>query len=238
VKLRTALALGRVSNLPTVWSNALAGLALGGADLNRGGVWATWAALAVAMSLFYTGGMYLNDAFDRGWDARHRPGRPIPAGEARAGVVLGAGFAMLAAGLALVIVIGWPRREPALAALGLAALIVIYDLAHKGNPLGPLLMAGCRVMVYLVAGFVAAPALRGPVLLGGAALLLHVAVLSAVARREAGNPRLPALVTLLIAAISLVDAALLAVMGRFAAAAVAVACFAAARLFQRRIAGT
>jgi 4-hydroxybenzoate polyprenyltransferase len=238
MKLRAALALGRVSNLPTVWSNALVGLALGGADLDHGGAWATWAALAAAVSLSYVGGMYLNDAFDRGWDALHRPERPIPAGQARVQVVFAAGFAMLAAGLALVTVIGWPRLEPALAGLGLAALIVIYDLAHKGNPLAPLLMAACRVMVYVIGGWVAAPALRGVVLLGGAALLLHVAVLSAVARREAGNPRLPALVALLIAGISLVDAALLALKASFIASGVAVACFIATRLLQRRIAGT
>ena len=35
----------------------------------------------LAMSLFYVGGMYLNDYFDRAIDARERPERPIPAGD-------------------------------------------------------------------------------------------------------------------------------------------------------------
>ena len=33
MKLRTALRLGRVSNLPTVWSNTLAGAVLAGASV-------------------------------------------------------------------------------------------------------------------------------------------------------------------------------------------------------------
>ena len=74
----TILRLGRVSNLPTVWTNALAGAALaaGGApDL------ATVAWAALALTLFYEGGMWLNDAFDAEIDARERANRPIPNGE-------------------------------------------------------------------------------------------------------------------------------------------------------------
>src|SRR5262249_62429462 len=85
----TALArLGRVSNLPTVWTNVLAATVLAGGDwqsVRTGGVLA-------AMSLFYVGGMYLNDFFDRALDARERPGRPIPAGDLSAGVVAAIGF--------------------------------------------------------------------------------------------------------------------------------------------------
>jgi hypothetical protein len=143
VKLSLALRLGRVSNLPTVASNALRGPAPGPRAL---------AAWTCAIALFYLAGMYLNDAFDRGWDAQHRPERPIPSGAAAATTVFVAGFGMLAAGLALVAALafgaggGWPGIAGALA---LAALIVIYDLRHKGNPLGPLLMGGCRVLVYV-----------------------------------------------------------------------------------------
>jgi len=75
VKLRTALRLGRVSNLPTVWTNTLAGAVLAGAT----GFGAEFAVMLVAFSLFYTGGMFLNDAFDAKFDAAQRaerPGRP------------------------------------------------------------------------------------------------------------------------------------------------------------------
>ena len=70
------LKIGRVSNLPTVWTNVVAGAFLAGlqADLPQ----LLWVMLAI--TLFYTGGMYLNDAFDADIDARERPSRPIPSG--------------------------------------------------------------------------------------------------------------------------------------------------------------
>ena len=71
--LSVALRLGRVSNLPTVWTNALAGLVLAG----QAGWDPRIPPLLLALSLFYVAGMYLNDAFDREIDARERPERPI-----------------------------------------------------------------------------------------------------------------------------------------------------------------
>jgi 4-hydroxybenzoate polyprenyltransferase len=75
--LLTLLKLGRASNLPTVWTNVLAGTLL------SGGAWHGWrtAVVLAAMTLFYVGGMYLNDYFDRAIDTRERPERPIPAQE-------------------------------------------------------------------------------------------------------------------------------------------------------------
>ena len=82
MKLGVWLRLGRVSNLPTVWSNVLAALALSGGLSQAAGIPALHVALlAAAFSLFYVGGMYLNDAFDRHIDARERPQRPIPSGQ-------------------------------------------------------------------------------------------------------------------------------------------------------------
>ncbi|MBD5656399.1 MAG: UbiA family prenyltransferase, partial [Candidatus Eremiobacteraeota bacterium] len=73
---RVALRLGRVSNLPTVWSNVLAGVVLAGRPASGAGI----VALALGCALLYVGGMLLNDAFDHPLDARERPERPIPAG--------------------------------------------------------------------------------------------------------------------------------------------------------------
>jgi hypothetical protein len=39
----------------------------------------------LSVSLIYVAGMYLNDAFDRDYDAAERPTRPIPSGEVSAG---------------------------------------------------------------------------------------------------------------------------------------------------------
>ena len=90
------LRLGRVSNLPTVWTNALAGAALasGGAP-EIGPVLIT----ALALTLFYEGGMWLNDAFDAEIDAREKADRPIPKGEVSRRTVFIGGWALLAAGV-------------------------------------------------------------------------------------------------------------------------------------------
>lgn len=229
-RVRTALRLGRVSNLPTVWTNVLAGLALSGAsrpDLTL--------PLAGALSLFYVGGMYLNDAFDHRWDAQHRPERPIPSGEISAPAVFAAGFALLAVGLAVLAAIG---TAAALGGIALAVLIVFYDAYHKQNPLAPLVMGLCRVAVYAIAALAAAGRVPTPVIIGSAVLLAYLVALSALARRETEDPRWPRLVGLLIAGIALLDAAVLVALGRYAWAVACLAAFALTRRLQRLVAGT
>jgi 4-hydroxybenzoate polyprenyltransferase len=231
--LRTALRLGRVSNLPTVWTNVMAGLALNAGALEPRVI----GLLGLATSLFYVAGMYLNDAFDWRWDAQHRPERPIPAGEISAGAVFTAGFGMMAAGLAL-LAIGPGRPAPFFGGLGLAACILFYDVSHKKNPLAPVVMGLCRVAVYVIAALAAAPHLASPVYVGAGLQLAYLVGLTLVARHETRNPRLPRLVGQLIAGISLLDAAVLLALGHPIAALVATAGFPLTRLFQQRIAGT
>ena len=144
------LRLGRVSNLPTIWTNTLAAVVLAGADPTA----ATFAVLFAAMSLFYVGGMYLNDAFDARIDAIERPERPIPSGSISRAVVFRLGFAML--GLGILGLIAASALAPAdtgytplLAGIALAATIVLYDYYHKSNPLSPVIMALCRVFVFI-----------------------------------------------------------------------------------------
>ncbi|MFI5307780.1 MAG: UbiA family prenyltransferase [Polyangiales bacterium] len=152
MKLSTALRLGRVSNLPTTWTNVAAGLALAGGEppptLALG--------LCLAASALYVGGMYLNDAFDREYDARERPERPIPAGEVRASTVFALGFGLLGAGVGIVAALAFGSDHgagtaPVLSALALASVIVFYDAYHKQNPLSPVVMAVNRALVYVVA---------------------------------------------------------------------------------------
>lgn len=179
------LRLGRVSNLPTVWTNVLAGVVLAGAFVAPGPL----AVLILALSLFYIGGMYLNDAFDRQIDARERPERPIPAGLVRATTVFTAGYGLLVAGLvALVAEAAWVgpgRYWPAiLSGLALGGVIVFYDAHHKANPWSPLLMGLCRVLVYVTAAFAVAGHLEPPVLAGAAVLLSYLIGLTYVAKQE------------------------------------------------------
>jgi 4-hydroxybenzoate polyprenyltransferase len=179
-----ALRLGRVSNLPTVWTNVLAGSLLAGGRPSAG----TYAVLCVAASLSYVGGMYLNDAFDREHDARVRPERPIPAGDVSARSVFTIGFVLLAAGFALV---PWAAARgggdvvrASCAALALGATIVFYDVHHKQNPLSPVVMGLCRVLVYATAGYCVTAVPQRALWLGAAALLSHLIGLSYAAKQE------------------------------------------------------
>ena len=180
-----ALRLGRVSNLPTVWTNMLAGIVLAGGAVPE----AQNLALFVAMSLFYLGGMYLNDAFDAEIDARERPERPIPSGRVSRGLVFALGFAMLAVAVVLVGVIAarfaptgplWPM----VGALGLAAAIVFYDFYHKSNPLSPVIMGLCRMLVYVTAGLCIVVPLPARLLIGAVLLLCYLIGLTYVAKQE------------------------------------------------------
>jgi hypothetical protein len=181
----TYLRLGRVSNLPTVWTNVLAGVALTGASVAPGPL----AFLALALSLFYIGGMYLNDAFDREIDTRERPERPIPAGLVRATTVFATGYCLLAAGLAaLAADIAWTRQggyaPTILSGLCLAGLIIFYDARHKANPWSPLLMGLCRVLVYATAAFAVAGRVGAAVVVGAIVLLSYLIGLTYAAKQE------------------------------------------------------
>ena len=177
LSLSTLLTLGRVSNLPTVWTNVVAGTVLAGGAWQSGRV----VVVLLAASLFYLGGMYLNDYFDRAIDARERPGRPIPAGDVSAGVVAAIGSGLLAAGVAVLLPTGFAATVIGLA---LVVLIVAYDRFHKGNPVSPIVMGACRMLVYLAAAAAVTGDVPGSVVGAGLALLAYVAGLTYAARQE------------------------------------------------------
>jgi hypothetical protein len=176
-RLTTLLRLGRISNVPTVWTNVLAGSVIAGGGPGADQI----ALLATAMTAFYVGGMYLNDFFDRAVDARDRPGRPIDAGEIRASTVSLIGFGLLAVGVVLMIPYGLVATM--WGAL-LAAVIVLYDLWHKGNALSPLVMGSCRALVYIATGAAVAGSISHATILGAVALASHVAGITYAAKQE------------------------------------------------------
>jgi 4-hydroxybenzoate polyprenyltransferase len=229
--LGTALRLGRVSNLPTVWTNVLAGVALSALEPP----WAVVLPVGVAVSLLYVAGMYLNDAFDRRWDAEHRPERPIPAGEVAARVVFRAGFGMMAA--ALIVLAVAANARALVAGLVLAGLIVLYDVSHRGSRLAPLVMGLCRAAVYGAAASAAGATFAPPVVVGAGFLLVYLVMLSMIARQETSDPRRQRLVGRLIAGISLVDGAQLVVIGQPWAALACALAFPLTLALQKRVAG-
>ena len=191
-QLRTLLVLGRVSNLPTVWSNCLAGWWLGG-----GGNYWKLPFLFLGISLLYTGGMFLNDAFDEEFDRQRRAERPIPSGKISASLVWRFGFAQLALGILLLLFCG---KIAAVCAGLLALTILLYDFVHKFFNASPWLMGACRFWVYVIAGATGAAGLNGFPIFGGVALAFYVVGLSYVARRESFRGQIPLLPLVLLAA--------------------------------------
>jgi 4-hydroxybenzoate polyprenyltransferase len=280
-RLPALLRLARISNLPTVWSNVLAASVLAG-----GMSAAALAQVMLAMSLLYTGGMFLNDAFDERFDVRERPERPLPSGAISSATVWISGLGMLALGALLLAVFG---VKAALAGVSLAVAILLYNAWHKGNPIAPFVMGLCRALVYVGTVVCAAVPLTLPVIGASAALLTYVAGLTFAAqqesfdrvgswrpllllmapvpcavvmfgtdwpalalsgltittiilaiawlqRREAGDVKRA--VTLLVAAIALVDATFAASAGNTAIAIICCALFALTVLLQRFVPGT
>ena len=174
------LRLARISNTPTVVSNAIAGGVLASAAAGAG----TVALVALSMALFYTAGMILNDVLDLDVDRRERPERPLPSGVVSRNAAVTAVVALFVAGEALLALTG---LEAFLAGLGLIALIVLYDSWHKGNALSPVLMGGCRALVYVIAALAVASAVETEVWAAAGVLLLYIVGLTQVAKAEGGG---------------------------------------------------
>ena len=169
-KLRGWLILTRGSNLPTVWSNVIAGWLLAqGLRLPPLGTeywkqapdspdWGSLLLLLLGVSLTYVGGMILNDAFDAHWDAERRSTRPIPAGLIAVGDALRVGWSALVVGFALTVLAApsATRLSVSLVALLLALGVIVYDRWHKGVSWAPAVMGLCRALLpaigFLVVG--------------------------------------------------------------------------------------
>lgn len=172
------LALARISNSPTIISNTLAGVALAGAPLFN----LSSGLVALAMMLFYTAGMYLNDLLDYPIDCRKRPERPLPSGLVSRAEAATCTIVFLVSGSVLLQIVG---TSALLSGVLLIALILCYDRWHKHNPLSPMLMALCRGMVYVTA-FLAfsAHSYSSSLLVPTALLIFYVLALTSLARTE------------------------------------------------------
>jgi hypothetical protein len=159
-----------------VWSNCLAGWWLAG-----GGPWQALLCVSISVSFLYLGGMFLNDAFDAGFDRNHRTTRPIPSGLITEKEVWRWGFAWLMLGLAGMV---WLGAVTAVLALFLAVCILFYNAIHKIMVIAPALMGGCRLLVYLAAASVGLNGVTGEAVWKGLALAGYIVGLSCLARKE------------------------------------------------------
>ncbi len=182
-QLRTLLVLGRVANLPTAWSNCLAGWWLGG-----GGNYWKLPFLLLGVSLLHTGGMFLNDAFDADSDHQRRPERPIPSGKISIHLAWRLGFSLLVAGIFLLL---FCSQLSAGAAIVLALCILLYNFSHKFFTAAPWLLGTCRFWIYIIAGASGATGLNGWPILCGLAMALYVVGSNFVVRRESHRGAIP-----------------------------------------------
>jgi hypothetical protein len=178
---RALLALSRVSHLPTVWSNCLAGWWLGGQ-----GNYAKLPLLLLGVSALHTGGMFLNDAFDADFDRQRRTERPIPSGAISVAAVWCWGLGWFALGALCLTALG--KTAAALTAV-LLLCIIIYDATHKVVTASPWLMGICRFWVYIIAGSTGAAGVNGEPVWCGVALAGYVAGLGYLAQHEGSRGR-------------------------------------------------
>jgi 4-hydroxybenzoate polyprenyltransferase len=108
--------------------------------------------LLTGISLLYVGGMILNDVFDYEWDCKNRPERPLPSGLISRSKAKWVGTIILLLGLALS---AFSAGRFFKLTFLLTIFILWYDIAHKGNPLAPVVMGACRALLPMI-GFMVA----------------------------------------------------------------------------------
>jgi 4-hydroxybenzoate polyprenyltransferase len=165
--LRTMLILGRAANLPTVWSNCLAGWWLGG-----GGNVRQLPPLFAGASFLYLGGAFLNDAMDAKFDREYRHARPIPAGLVSLPIVLRWAVAWLVLGL---LCLFWLGKFTGILGLALVLCIVLYDALHRVITFSPVFLGLCRFCLYVIAASVSTNGVTGWPLWCGLVLAAYVA---------------------------------------------------------------
>ena len=194
------LAIGRVSNLPTVWSNVITGFLLARcfheAPESVGGDLVLVALLLGSASCAYLFGTFLNDWKDACFDEQYRPERAIPSGRWSRRAI--GGIALVFAILSIACLVPLSLSAAIVPLLGAALLtsIVCYTILHKKTPTAIIPMGLCRGLLYPLGFFSAASwspglAAQSPnplpvIILMGLGSLVYVAGLTLAARYESG----------------------------------------------------
>ena len=187
--IKTLATLGRLSNLPTVWTNILAAAVVAQsttaspADPGTPDIGLTSIVL-LALSLLYIAGMFLNDAFDSDWDREHDNSRPIVSGEISRRSVWVIGYLLLFSGLLLILLQN--NEAASTTALALSGAIILYNALHKRFPSAAFIMGFTRFGVYLISALLLATT-NTALLLIATGLLLYITGITYLAREEQSN---------------------------------------------------
>jgi 4-hydroxybenzoate polyprenyltransferase len=250
---RPLLQLLRPPNLFTVPGDPLCG-----ALLASQGHW-SWRIIpcAIISLAAYSAGLVINDLADFAEDLRDRPSRPLPSGgvSRRTAIALAIAFSALALAAAACA----SRALLILTALLLAEILWYNLMAKKSATLAPIAMGLCRglsVMVGVV-GIGQTPmftqtvthlpnnsemldnVLRIPpslAFIAAAVITLYIAAVTALARTETRNPRIPPMIGALIRGLLFIQAAFCLAAGGagYIAAALLLALWPISRLVGRR----
>jgi len=182
----------RLSNMPTLISNAVVGLGLGMVAHNH--QWENriiiprFVALKIACIITfallcaYFAGFVLNDAVDATLDRKHRLDRPIPKGIISKRNAWITGISLLASALFISML---TQERAAIFMLLLIGCILAYTFLHRWLLCALVFMGACRGMVYVVAVSSFDVALQWqPLLTFSLGIAWYTAMLTLIARSE------------------------------------------------------
>jgi 4-hydroxybenzoate polyprenyltransferase len=210
--VRSYLELCRASNLPTVWTNVMAAVVLSRAHDPVGQVLGAALAPAAALTLIYLGGMALNDLLDLEEDRVKKPSRPLPSGRISLDGARLFTAALFGTGLTLLVL--FCARPAVWAGLVLVATVYLYDRLHRLSAATVLLMASCRALVFVVSALAVSATVNRAVAIAAGVQFGYIVTLTVVARWEKSAPRafqIPP-IPWMLAAISLLDGVMLAIL--------------------------
>lgn len=172
-KFLAVLELCRVSNLPTVISNCVAGSLVAEGILGLDLIF-----VLIGASLVYSGGMVMNDAVDFRYDKKFKKDRPIVSSKISLFSSWQLAILFLVSGS---VFLGIGSTSYFWVAL-LIVSIIFYNVFHKKFGITIYVMGFCRSLLYFIAGYTLS--LSNSVILWGLALGLYTAGITLVARGE------------------------------------------------------
>ena len=149
-KLKPYLELGRISNIPTVISNVLLGIALVSLET----ISITTVLMILSGACFYLAGMYMNDICDYKWDMDHKNSRPLVKGVVRLKQVKLIQYSLFILAFIfyfIAININHASIYALIYPLILLGFITWYNVDHKENVFSPIIMGLCRSFLILSA---------------------------------------------------------------------------------------
>ena len=180
-KMAAYMELSRLSNLPTVWTNAIVGMTISSGFLKNP------LFLLAGFSLFYISGMFLNDASDWEKDSKERPSRPVPKGAVSLKEVYITGFILLLGANFLILYEAFRTNNKSmyivlLYSLLLSFAIVSYNFCYTNKT--PLLMGICRALIYIISAQIGSKVLKMEVWIISAVFIFYIMGLTYIAKQE------------------------------------------------------